>query len=255
VEARRLQRAGLEAVAAKPAPAAPAAAAPKGKAAKPSVLQRAQAQLAGGRFRWLNEELYSRDGGAALALMGGQPELFAEYHAGFRSQTAGWPRQPLDVCIAWLRRCPVDWAVADIGCGDARLAAAVPQRVLSFDLVATAPGVTACDMCALPVGDGELDAAVFCLSLMGTDYGRALGEARRALRPSGALWVAEVRSRFAGAEGGARAFLNALGALGFTLKETDESDTMFVVYRLIRTAAPPGRPDWPLLKVCQYKKR
>lgn len=247
-EARAAQRAGGQEAGGEE-PAAATAAAPRAKAAKPTLLQRAQAQLAGGRFRWLNQELYQRDGGSALALMAAQPQLFAEYHAGFRSQTAGWPRQPLDECIAWLRRSPAAWVVADIGCGDARLAASVPQRVHSFDLVAASPAVTACDMCALPLGDGALDAAVFCLSLMGTDYGRALGEARRALRAGGALWLAEVRSRFAGAEGGSRAFLRALAAAGFALKETDESDTMFVVYRLVKTEAPPGRPDWPQLKV------
>ena len=67
--------------------------------------------------------------------------------------------------------------------------------------------------------------------------------------------MAEVRSRFAGVAGGAKLFLRALKALGFTLKETDESDTMFVVYRLLRTAGEPGQPQWPELKVCEYKRR
>ena len=43
-----------------------------------------------------------------------------------------------------------------------------------FDLVATAPGVTACNMADVPLGDGSVDAAIFCLALMGTDYGAFL---------------------------------------------------------------------------------
>jgi ribosomal RNA-processing protein 8 len=217
----------------------------------------------GGRFRWLNEALYTRDGGAAWALMAHDAALFGEYHAGFRAQTAAWPRQPLDLCIAWLARCPAHWAVADFGCGDARLAAAAaPRTVHSFDLVAAAPGVVACDMCAVPLADGSVQAAVFCLSLMGTDYGRALGEAKRVLAPRGALWIAEVRSRFAGeGAGGVEAFLAALAALGFSVRARDESDTMFAVFRLIKDDEPPAgakkapQPRWPPLKACEYKRR
>lgn len=50
-------------------------------------------------------------------------------------------------------------------------------------------------MADLPLEDASLDAAVFCLSLMGTDYGAFLQEAARALRPGGWLWIAEVQSR------------------------------------------------------------
>ncbi len=221
------------------------------------MLEKAAAQLAGGRFRWLNEALYTRNGAGAWELLSGEPAMFAEYHAGFRKQTASWPRQPLDECIAWLRRCPATWAVADFGCGDARLAAAAPQTTVhSFDLVAAAPGVVACDMCAVPLEDGAVQAAVFCLSLMGTDYGLALAEAHRVLAPRGALWIAEVRSRFEGADGGVDAFLRALAALGFTLRARDESDTMFIVLRLIKADAPGAKqPRWPALKACEYKRR
>jgi hypothetical protein len=60
------------------------------KAARPSqagapeqatgLLARMREQLSGGRFRWLNEQLYSCPGEEALALMQGQPELFLQYH-------------------------------------------------------------------------------------------------------------------------------------------------------------------------------
>lgn len=64
--------------------------------------------------------------------------------------------------------------MADFGCGDAQVAAEAAQRVHSFDLVAVAPGVTACNMADVPLPDASVDAAVFCLALMGTDYGAFL---------------------------------------------------------------------------------
>lgn len=55
-------------------------------------------------------------------------------------------------------------------------------------------GVVACNMSDVPLGDASVDVAVFCLSLMGTDYGDALAEAHRALVAGGTLWVAEARA-------------------------------------------------------------
>ena len=59
--------------------------------------------------------------------MQADPSLFEQYHEGFRQQTVGWPRQPVDVAIDWLKAKPADWVVADFGCGDAKIAATVPQ--------------------------------------------------------------------------------------------------------------------------------
>lgn len=46
--------------------------------------------------------------------------------------------------------------------------------VHSFDLMASAPGVVACNMAHVPLGSAAVDAAVFSLALMGTDYGSFL---------------------------------------------------------------------------------
>lgn len=71
---------------------------------------------------------------------------------GFREQTQHWPVQPLDLVITWLQKQSPDWVVADFGCGDARLGSSVPQKVHGLDLVAAAPGVTACNMAHTPLG-------------------------------------------------------------------------------------------------------
>ena len=43
-----------------------------------------RARLQGGRFRWLNEKLYTCGGGEALGLLQAEPELFEQYHEGAR---------------------------------------------------------------------------------------------------------------------------------------------------------------------------
>ncbi len=60
--------------------------------------------------------------------------------------------QPIDLAISWLKKKSPEWVAADFGCGDAQLASSVPQTVHSFDFVATAPGVTACNMADTPLG-------------------------------------------------------------------------------------------------------
>jgi ribosomal RNA-processing protein 8 len=72
--------------------------------------------------------------------------------------------------------------VADFGCGDARLAHSIPNKVHSFDLVAMSKEVTACNMAHTPLSTASVDVAVFCLSLMGVDLSAYLSEANRVLK-------------------------------------------------------------------------
>lgn len=69
-----------------------------------------------------------------------------------------------------------------MGCGEAALSRRVPQRVRSFDLLAAAPGVEACDMARTPLLAAAVDVAVYCLALMGTDLTQYLIEANRVLK-------------------------------------------------------------------------
>lgn len=141
--------------------------------------------LAGGKFRFLNEQLYTTTGEEAFHLFRSKPELFDEYHEGFRSQVESWPQNPVDLFIAQLRQMPKNTVVADLGCGDAQISKELGKqyKVLSFDLVAKNDRVTACDIAHLPLEDTSIDVAIFCLSLMGTDFLKFLKEAFRVLRP------------------------------------------------------------------------
>jgi len=94
-------------------------------------------------------------------------------------------------------------SVADLGCGDAQLARALEKdtkklkiRILSYDLQDPSPLVTKADIADLPLQDGSVDVAIFCLALMGTNWIDFIEEAFRILRWKGELWVAEIKSRF-----------------------------------------------------------
>ena len=106
----------------------------------------------------------------------------SQYHQGFQEQVQKWPTNPNNLFIEYLKQHP-KLVVGDFGCGEACIAQAVPNVVHSFDLVAANPRVTACNMKNVPLSDNKLDVAIFCLSLMGTDYIDFIKEARRVLKP------------------------------------------------------------------------
>ncbi|RHY94852.1 hypothetical protein DYB35_002356, partial [Aphanomyces astaci] len=138
-------------------------------------------RLEGGKFRMLNEQLYTTTGDEAFNSFQAEPELFDTYHEGFREMAEKWPANPLDKFIDYVKLHPKA-IVADFGCGDARLAASVSNTVHSFDLV--------------PLPDESVDIAVYCLALMGSTLVEYLLEGRRVLKLNGVVKIAEVKSRF-----------------------------------------------------------
>ncbi len=112
-------------------------------------------------------------------------------------------------------------AIGDFGCGEARLAATLrsdkslkaQHRIHSFDLVAANSLITACDIAKVPLNASSLDIAVFCLSLMGTNFEDFLLEARRTLKIGGHLLIAEVQSRLPSVQ----QFVDMCAGLGFSM--------------------------------------
>jgi ribosomal RNA-processing protein 8 len=190
-------------------------------------------KLSSARFRHINETLYTTPSNSSLDLFREQPEMYQEYHVGFRRQVEVWPENPVDIFIEQLQTrgkakferghnkkwssaggnllpLPRDkedgWCtVADLGCGDAKIAATINHqkprgkakiRVLSYDLQASTPDVTIADIAHLPLKPESVDVAIFCLALMGTNFLDFVEEAYRVLRWRGELWVAEIKSRF-----------------------------------------------------------
>ncbi|KAH9624813.1 hypothetical protein KSS87_018129 [Heliosperma pusillum] len=212
---------------------------------KPSTfLEKMKARLSGGHFRMLNEKLYTCTGNEALNYFKDDPSLFDKYHAGYQEQMSHWPELPVNIIMKWLKDRDSSLVVADFGCGDARLAKNVKNKVYSIDLVSSDPSVIACDMAKTPLDSLSVDVAVFCLSLMGTDFPSYILEAHRVLKPSGWLLIAEVKSRFDTNTGGAdpNKFAKAICELGFTTSAKDK-------------IAKSKEIEWPELKPCLYKRR
>lgn len=189
-------------------------------------------KLVSARFRHLNETLYTRPSAEAFQLFRDSPEMFTEYHEGFRRQVDVWPENPVDIYISDIKaRAKVRFpprnrnqpilpsqlplpkppnarttTIADLGCGDAKLSSALQAfksklriGIHSFDLqTGGSPLVMRADIANLPLADGSVDVAIFCLALMGTNWTDFVEEAYRVLRWKGELWVAEIKSRFAG---------------------------------------------------------
>lgn len=210
-------------------------------------LQRTMAQkLLSSRFRHLNQTLYTTPSISALNLFTTTPSAYTAYHAGFRAQVAVWPQNPVEGFIsdlktrgkvrkqglgaqknAWraekkgkkkggeqgpqgetLPRTRGLCTIADLGCGDATLAASLSSslkdlnlKIHSFDLAkGDGPNkdlITAADVTRLPLREGEVDVAICCLSLMGTNWVDVVEDCGRVVRSGGEVWVAEIKSRFA----------------------------------------------------------
>ncbi|KAK5006156.1 25S rRNA (adenine645-N1)-methyltransferase, partial [Cryomyces antarcticus] len=131
----------------KPAPPLP-------PATKLTPLQAAMRQkLISARFRHLNQTLYTTPSSNSLSLFAENPDMFEDYHSGFRQQVSVWPENPVDGYVRTLQergkvrpqrggwkdkkgkiagdegeqgvvalpRTEGTCTVADLGCGDASL--------------------------------------------------------------------------------------------------------------------------------------
>jgi ubiquinone/menaquinone biosynthesis C-methylase UbiE len=154
------------------------------------------------------------------------PEEWYLYHTLYREARKDWAEIPFERIAKSLKKRP-DWVIADFGCGEAKLAHLLPNKVHSFDHVAINEHVTACDTSHVPLPDGALDVAVFSLSLMGLNYADYLKEAYRTLRFGGMLKIAEPISRW---EDKRPELLALISEIGFSLVgNVEESHQFFYI--------------------------
>lgn len=211
-----------------------------------------KARLKGGQFRWINEKLYSSKSSDAANLFRSDPQLFDVYHTGFHAQVQQWPENPVQVIIDLVNLRDPSLVIADFGCGDAKLAKSVANKVYSFDLVALNDHVTACDMKNVPIPDSSVDIAIFCLSLMGINLVDFILEARRVLKVGGTLHIAEVKSRFDDID----KFNQDLCKLGFNLLTLNEKNKMFLMLEFEKNKDVFAKKGKELrLNPCIYKRR
>ncbi|KAI9015995.1 methyltransferase-domain-containing protein [Hyaloraphidium curvatum] len=228
-------------------------------------------RLRAAQFRFINEMLYTSSSSEAWAKTSQDPELLVAYHEGFRHQVEQWPTNPVDVFVDHLRdlvgrrgpktpdgaKARERLVVADLGCGEAKIARTFDGdrrvRIHSFDLAAVNRFVTACDIARTPLEDRSVDVAIFCLSLMGTNYLDFVREAVRILKAGGRLKVAEVKSRI----GSAKEFVKAIESCGVRLESMASDNKMFELFSFVKDAPnkAASRPISYPLKPCLYKKR
>lgn len=221
-------------------------------------------KLAGSRFRWINEQLYTVPSEEALKMITDNPDIFDEYHAGFRNQVQGWPENPVNTFVKRFEERLVKpvcspgglpahkrenkIVIADMGCGEAQLALDISKinfkkkgvnlqnkhlsvETQSFDLKKANERVTVADVKHVPMEDNSADIVVFCLALMGTNFLDFIKEAFRILRPNGELWIAEIKSRFSE---GTDEFIKVLKSMNFYHKLTDDENSHFVRFEFFK---------------------
>ncbi|KAM9990201.1 hypothetical protein ACTFIY_006243 [Dictyostelium cf. discoideum] len=242
----------------------------KSKSLKTTDLQNEMSEkLKGSRFRWLNETLYTTHSKEAFKEFSEDRSLFDQYHSGFKSQVESWPINPLDLMIDDLSSIKQRKRIADLGCGEAKLAERLQHKhtIQSFDLVAVNDRVTACDISNLPLKNESIDIAVFCLSLMGTNFIDFIIEAERVLVKGGLLKIAEIESRITDIN----AFTNEIQQHGFNLIKKNEQNQYFTLFEFSKLQKKDQQfmrslkqyqklkqqqgTNEPVLKPCLYKKR
>ena len=192
-----------------------------------------------------------------MKLFKSDPALFSSYHQGYQHQAAQWPLDPLNSLMTDILRQDSNLVIADLGCGEARLARSVPNTVHSFDLVAANDSVTVADIANLPLQDKSVDMVVFCLSLMGTNMRDFVFEAARILKVGGVLKIAELESRFQGDGMDVDTFIASLGKFGLKNNWKDLKKDFFYFLDFTKVVDVKKKKKLPdlSLKVYLYKKR
>lgn len=194
-----------------------------------------------GDFTKLNNRWYAANSQKTHARLEANPEEWAHYHTLYQELRKSWPVVPFEEEIRWLEK-REGLEVGDFGCGEALIAKAVSDRhrVHSFDHVAIRAEVVACDIAAVPIDDGVLDVAIFCLSLMGANFTDYIREAHRCLRLDGELHIWEPTNYCDSVD----EFRGGLEELGFEVL-TPRTEGAFVSIRAFKSARMP-HPDLTL---------
>ncbi len=200
---------------------------------EPSEVKRRVAAY--GDFTRINNRWYQSSSQKTHARLEANAEEWAHYHTLYREARQSWDVVPFEEEIRWLeKREPL--VVGDFGCGEAILAQRVGAKhdVRSFDHVAVNASVVACDLAAVPLDDGVLEVAIFCLSLMGTNFTDYIREAHRCLRLDGRLHIWEAASYFDDVE----EFCDGLARLGFEVVEPRKQGAFIRIHAMKATTTP-----------------
>ena len=179
-----------------------------------------------GEFSEMNRRFYTTHSSNLHLRLTQNKEEWITYHKLQEEAEKTWQVIPCQEIIRRLKKLSTSWKIGDFGCGrEPFIQNALGRRVKSFDHVAMddLSKVKPCDMSDVSpyVLDGKLDAGVFCLSLMGTNWSDYIKEAARCIIKHGVLFIAEPTRRI-------KEKINlheVLNEYGFDVVEEDEIDT------------------------------
>lgn len=170
-----------------------------------------------GDFASLNARWNKANSAKTHARLVENPEEWCFYHTLMREHEARWEVVPRVECVDHLlRNIPAGAVVGDFGAGEAGLAKALSSvhTVHSFDHVAINDLVEQCDMSHTSLEPESLDAAIFSLSLMGSNVKDYVMEAYRTLKPGAQLIIWHPLSSI-----NIEKFSDGLGKLGFVVAQ------------------------------------
>lgn len=182
-----------------------------------------------GDFSKMNHRLNSSSSPVTHQRLLQNPEEWQYYHSLYRDARKDWSIVPYKEAVKWCKARP-HLIIGDFGCGEALLANEIENKIYSFDHIAINEDVIPCDITHVPIDDESLDAAIFSLSLMGTNYLDYIKEAHRCLKLDGHLWIAEATSRYQNLHG----FEEELSKIGFDLVPKQEKGN-FTFLRAIKS--------------------
>ena len=159
---------------------------------RPEIVEYLRASL--GDFSEMNKSWsITRSENTFKRLKNNEKEWY-HYHDLYKKRRKDWDEIPYLEIAKKIKKCP-EWIVADMGCGENLLSKEVSNKVHAFDYVAIDKDVTACDMSSIPLADQEINAIVFCLSLMGSNYLDYIKEGFRVTKPYGNIFICEPKKK------------------------------------------------------------
>ena len=154
------------------------------------------------------------------------PSEWYYYHSLYADRRKDWDEIPYLEIAKKIKERP-EWIVADMGCGENLLSKEVSNKVHAFDYVAIDKDVTACDMSSIPLADQEINAVVFCLSLMGSNYLDYIKEAFRVTKPYGNIFICEPKKKV---EKRLEVLKKEIESIGFKIVEVTTSSQFIYIH-------------------------
>ena len=191
---------------------------------RPEIVEYLKPKL--GDFSQMNKSWStSRSENTFKRLKNNQKEWFY-YHDMYKKRREDWDEIPYIEIAQKIKERP-EWIVADMGCGENLLSKEVTNKVHAFDYVAIDKDVTACDMSSIPLRDNEIDAIVFSLSLMGSNYLDYIKEASRVVKLYGNIFICEPKKKV---EKRLEVLKKEINSTGFKIVEVNKSSQFIYIH-------------------------